>query len=351
MILRCPCCMGEIQSESKLNAGQHVICPLCDNKFIYYPQKYVMPEIITSGVEFEEFICRHINNQGDMLCEQTKASGDQGVDLLVEVGGLRVAIQCKLYSSPVGNEAVQQIVAGRIMYKCDIAMVVTNSTFTRSAVELASATDVHLVNYKNIIEALEIIKATHEDNYMELERIAFMRWEEDPSLPSAMNFILTVFSCETKMEGYACSASAFKVFAFFYMDLIEIVKGISEEQFAEITTKGVYRIEIEYAAYSKWFDLASACFELAGMHKESEKTHLYACRFMDLVMREGYRGFDYPHVTPNDGIKHALMNLKKNFILDENSIKELINIYSTDKSIVMRGNDMYTPWESQILRL
>ena len=53
-------------------------------------------------------------------------------------------IQCKYYSYPVGNKAVQEAYAGANFYDCDKAMVMTNLTFTRSATELAQKLEVEL---------------------------------------------------------------------------------------------------------------------------------------------------------------------------------------------------------------
>ena len=42
----------------------------------------------------------------------TKASGDQGVDLIVKGRGRRIAVQTKGYEGSVGNKAVQEVYAG-----------------------------------------------------------------------------------------------------------------------------------------------------------------------------------------------------------------------------------------------
>jgi len=64
-------------------------------------------------------------------------SGDQGVDVIAERGNVRVALQCKLYSTPIGNKAVQEIVAGRVHYDAQHAAVVSNRPYTPSAEQLA----------------------------------------------------------------------------------------------------------------------------------------------------------------------------------------------------------------------
>ena len=39
-------------------------------------------------------------------CEKTKQGADQGVNLIVMSAKTTLAIQCKFYSGPVGNQAV-----------------------------------------------------------------------------------------------------------------------------------------------------------------------------------------------------------------------------------------------------
>lgn len=93
---------------------------------------------LMSGFEFEEFIAKFFEKLG-YHSRTTKKSGDQGVDVLAEKDGRIIAIQTKCYNQPVGNKAVQEIVAGMKFYHAQKGIVVTNSTFTPSAKELALA--------------------------------------------------------------------------------------------------------------------------------------------------------------------------------------------------------------------
>ena len=60
---------------------------------------------------------------------------------------MKYGIQCKYYSHPVGNQAIQEAYAGADFYDCDAAMVMTNNTFTRAARELAEKLEVELWEY------------------------------------------------------------------------------------------------------------------------------------------------------------------------------------------------------------
>jgi HJR/Mrr/RecB family endonuclease len=82
--------------------------------------------------------------------ERTKVTGDQGVDLIVSHKRIRLAVQAKGYSGSVGNKAVQEVVAGRIYYQCTHSAVITNSSFTKSAHELAEKTNCILIDGSGI---------------------------------------------------------------------------------------------------------------------------------------------------------------------------------------------------------
>lgn len=98
---------------------------------------------LMSGDEFEDCVCRLFKRMG-YSARVTQHSGDQGVDVIAEKGTAKLAIQAKCYGSAVGNSAVQEAVAGMAYYGCNKAMVVSNSTFTKGASELARANGVVL---------------------------------------------------------------------------------------------------------------------------------------------------------------------------------------------------------------
>lgn len=98
-----------------------------------------------TGLEYEELVAKYLRRHGYYNVSVTKASGDYGVDVIAHKGTHRYAVQCKYYSDDVGLEAVQEAVAGKAMYRCDKAMVVTNASFTNAACELANKNDVLLL--------------------------------------------------------------------------------------------------------------------------------------------------------------------------------------------------------------
>lgn len=101
-------------------------------------------------VEYEHFVADLLKSMG-WDAKLTKASGDQGVDIIAKKRELSVAIQCKLYSNPVGNAAVQEVIAGKIFEKTQFAAVVTNNRFTTSAKKLAATSEVLLLHHDELL--------------------------------------------------------------------------------------------------------------------------------------------------------------------------------------------------------
>lgn len=108
------------------------------------------------GVGFEHHCASVLRDHG-WNAAVTQSSGDQGVDVIASCDGVKVVLQCKRYSQPVGNSAVQEVIAGRVFEKADFAVVVSNSTYTQSARRLASAADVLLIHYSSLGKLFELL--------------------------------------------------------------------------------------------------------------------------------------------------------------------------------------------------
>ena len=109
------------------------------------------------GKAFEQYLEVLFSKLGYKV-ERTRYVGDYGADLITRKDGVKTVIQAKRYTKAVGIKAVQEAVAAKGMYDCTEAMVVTNSTYTRAAVELARANRVALWDRDRLVENLLRIK-------------------------------------------------------------------------------------------------------------------------------------------------------------------------------------------------
>lgn len=107
------------------------------------------------GHAFEEWCAALLRKNGFENVLVTPGSNDQGVDIVAEKEEIYYAIQCKCYSSDLGNTPVQEVYAGKEMYNCQVAVVLTNRHFTEGAKALAKRTRVLLWDREKIIELLK----------------------------------------------------------------------------------------------------------------------------------------------------------------------------------------------------
>lgn len=107
------------------------------------------------GQKFESWCANFLQKIGFINVEVTQGSGDQGVDILAEKDGIKYAIQCKCYSSDLGNKPIQEVNTGKAIYHCQIGAVMTNRYFTSGGKEAAAATGVLLWDRDWIQEKLE----------------------------------------------------------------------------------------------------------------------------------------------------------------------------------------------------
>jgi HJR/Mrr/RecB family endonuclease len=110
-----------------------------------------------TSAEFELF-CAEKLRQAGWDAYATRRGRDQGVDVIAEKAGVRIVLQCKLYSGPVGNKAVQEVVAGRAHEQANHGAVVTNSTYTPAAEQLASTNGVLLLHYADLSKLEDLLR-------------------------------------------------------------------------------------------------------------------------------------------------------------------------------------------------
>ena len=92
-------------------------------------------------------------------------SGDMGVDLIASKGDIRKAIQVKRYdrdSNTVGVKAFQEVHAGKEMHDCDEAAVITTSSFTNAAKEMAKKLRIEALDGNDFKKYVEDVFVTRK---------------------------------------------------------------------------------------------------------------------------------------------------------------------------------------------
>jgi HJR/Mrr/RecB family endonuclease len=110
-----------------------------------------------SGKGFEEFLTWFFVNQ-EYFVHNTKRGADQGADLIVRKGYMRIAVQAKTGKRKVGNKAVQEVYAAQKHYSCTSALVIASTYFTRPAEVLAASCGVELVDRDRLNEMISSLR-------------------------------------------------------------------------------------------------------------------------------------------------------------------------------------------------
>lgn len=103
-----------------------------------------------TGRQFEEYVGTLFSSFGYTVT-YTPTTGDYGADLILKKGQEVIVVQAKRYKQSVGVRAVQEVLPAMKFYKGNIALVITNSTYTKQALLLAKQNDVRMVDREALI--------------------------------------------------------------------------------------------------------------------------------------------------------------------------------------------------------
>lgn len=99
--------------------------------------------------EYEHYCAEQFKKNG-WIAEATQGSSDQGVDVKASKDGIDLVAQCKRFAKPVGNKAVQEVVAGIKYYAANKGIVIAPNGFTKSARKLAESNNIDLIHHSEI---------------------------------------------------------------------------------------------------------------------------------------------------------------------------------------------------------
>ena len=109
-----------------------------------------------NGHDFETF-CAFLFRKLNYKVTQTQASNDYGADLVISKNRVIYSVQCKRYSKNLDNTAIQEVVASMSFYKATKSIVITNSKFTKSAINLAKVNNVILIDRDALVSLMSKI--------------------------------------------------------------------------------------------------------------------------------------------------------------------------------------------------
>lgn len=106
------------------------------------------------GLEFENYVARILKTQGYRRVRLTEKY-DLGVDITARKNGISWAIQVKRRTGVVKANAVRQVVTALRLYNCGRAMVISNSSYSHIARQLAESNDCVLIDRTKLLSWIE----------------------------------------------------------------------------------------------------------------------------------------------------------------------------------------------------
>ena len=120
-------------------------CSCHTESMVFSPRKIELPWRSLHGSAWQQFVAEVFRRKGYWVKEAEGGVTD-GIDLIATYDDERLGIQCRGGVESVNSEAVQQVLAGKAVHKCNRVAVVTNSGFTKEAIQLGEASDCWLVD-------------------------------------------------------------------------------------------------------------------------------------------------------------------------------------------------------------
>jgi Holliday junction resolvasome RuvABC ATP-dependent DNA helicase subunit len=104
-----------------------------------------------SGIEFEEWVASLFRRLGYAVTG-TKRSGDHGIDLIVQRGTSKTAVQCKRYSDSIGEPVLRDFVGALINIGFTHGIFITTSRFSNQATIFAAQHRITLLDIDKLLQ-------------------------------------------------------------------------------------------------------------------------------------------------------------------------------------------------------
>ena len=117
---------------------------------------------VETGEGFELYL-QNLFRELNYKVKHCGKSGDQGGDLIVKKGNITYVIQAKYYTHKLDNTPIQEVVGAIRFYNANRGVVITNSTFTKKAIELANTNRIILINGDDLEKLTECIYEKDKD--------------------------------------------------------------------------------------------------------------------------------------------------------------------------------------------
>lgn len=120
---------------------------------------YTLEEIDQmDGEKFEHYVANLLHLYQFKKIRISPYSNDKGLDVYAEHEKLKYGFQCKRWARNIPLSAIQEIYTAKDLYELDRIIVITNSGFTKAAIEAAIKLDVILIDRKRLGEMIRYLQ-------------------------------------------------------------------------------------------------------------------------------------------------------------------------------------------------
>ncbi len=103
-----------------------------------------------NGTEFERFIASLFTKDGYKVSSRA-GSGDEGIDLLLEIGTSRDVVQCKRWKADIGSPIIREFYGSMMHAGARRGFIITTASFTQSAREFVIGKPITLIDGEHLI--------------------------------------------------------------------------------------------------------------------------------------------------------------------------------------------------------
>jgi curved DNA-binding protein CbpA len=103
-----------------------------------------------SGDEFERLVASLFAKDGYRVLRRG-GSGDEGIDLILEIAGARDAVQCKRWKTDIGSAVIREFYGSIIHMGARYGFVITTAAFSASARQFAAGKPIRLVDGRDFL--------------------------------------------------------------------------------------------------------------------------------------------------------------------------------------------------------
>jgi HJR/Mrr/RecB family endonuclease len=108
------------------------------------------------GIAFETALANLYGKMGYWV-HQTKGSGDEGIDLVLEKEGVKTVVQCKGHAKPIGVGAVRDLYGAMMHFGVPSAVLACPAGFTEGVIHFVMNKPIRLISASEIIEMAESV--------------------------------------------------------------------------------------------------------------------------------------------------------------------------------------------------